>query len=181
MITNDFNDEVTYARDRIVKISQKEIAYLKQRAHANRSNKFRVCTHGHVENDLHEMFIVHTKDVYVRPHKHLNKPESFHIIEGAVDIVIFDDQGSICDVIEMGEPTSDKIFYYRLTGPWFHTLIIHSDDLVFHETTKGPFKMEDTIFAEWSPGVDDSDGIKKYNIELLQDVNRFQENKSDDG
>ena len=42
---------------------------------------------------IHEMIVFHKKGSYVRPHKHLNKLESFFIISGEVTLVIFDKKG----------------------------------------------------------------------------------------
>lgn len=36
------------------------------------------------------MLIVMAKGSYIRPHKHKNKSESFHIIEGLLDVIVFD-------------------------------------------------------------------------------------------
>jgi len=47
--------------------------------------------------------IVLSGNTYIRPHKHLAKSESFHVIEGLVDIVILDDQGAITEVIQLGD------------------------------------------------------------------------------
>jgi cupin fold WbuC family metalloprotein len=97
------------------------------------------------------MFIVHTRSTYVRPHKHLGKSESFHVLEGRADVVIFDDEGHIVEVIQTGDYGSRFPFYYRLSTPLFHTLLIRSAFLLFHESTGGPFVRSDTQFAPWSP------------------------------
>jgi cupin fold WbuC family metalloprotein len=103
----------------------------------------------------------------VRPHKHLGKPESFHVIEGIVDVIIFDECGDIREVIQMGNYGSDRVFYYRISTPIYHTLLIRSDILVFHETTTGPFNRVDTVFAPWSPEEIDSSGCALFTEKLL--------------
>ena len=117
------------------------------------------------------MLIVHGKSTYVHPHKHPGKSESTHIIEGLVDIILFDDDGRIDRVIEMGDYASGKIFYYRIATPIFHTLIIRSDILVFHETTNGPFNKESTIFAPWAPEEADSTSVSHFLSNLNERVN----------
>jgi hypothetical protein len=57
----------------------------------------------------------------------------------------------------MGEFHSGKKFFYRLSGPIYHMLVIRSDFLIFHESTEGPFNREDTIFPEWAPDEKSSD------------------------
>ena len=41
----------------------------------------------------------------------------------------------------------------------FHTLIIRSDILVFHETTEGPFDRNETVFARWAPEDGDVESV----------------------
>lgn len=164
------NDEIFYAEDKVIQVGQNEIDFLKQKAMQNERRRSRLCTHKDVNDKLHEMIIVHTKDTYVRPHKHLNKSESFHIIEGSADVVIFDEKGSITKIIPMGEYSSKNKFYYRLSKPYYHTLLIKSDIIVFHETTNGPLKREDTVFAPWAPEDDDKKAVKKFIKELAKSI-----------
>jgi cupin fold WbuC family metalloprotein len=156
------NQEVLASDTNIAHVNGSDIAYLKRLALKNDRKRVRLCTHRSVDNPLHEMLIVHTKDTYVRPHKHIGKSESFHIIEGLVDVIIFDDSGNITDVINMGDYQSGRAFYQRIAGPYFHTLIIKSHVLVFHEITNGPFNREDTVFPPWAPE-DDTAGIQYIN------------------
>ncbi len=119
------------------------------------------------------MFIVHKKGAYIRPHKHLKKSESFHLITGAADVIIFSRAGKITGVIPMGEYASGGNFYYRISQPYYHTLLIKSDFLVFHETTNGPFKKSGTVFADWSPDENDSAAQKKFMLYLEKAVKNF--------
>ncbi len=81
---------------------------------------------------------------YIRPHKHPGKSEAFHIVEGEVDIVVFKDDGEIDQVVPLGRPGGGRSFYYRMSKPFFHTLIIRSDLLIVHEITNGPFRPQGT-------------------------------------
>ena len=149
------NAEVLYSKDAVTMVDKSDIEHFKQLSTHNQRKRIRLCTHLSQVDLLHEMLIVHDKNSYVRPHKHPNKSESTHIIEGLVDVVLFDDDGQIERVISMGDYASGKNFYYRVAAPIFHTLIIRSEVLVFHETTNGPFDRNATIFASWAP--DDAD------------------------
>ena len=75
-----FNDEVLYSTENIVKVDALDINELKQKARLNHRKRIRLCAHKSVDENIHEMLIVHEKSCYVRPHKHINKVESFHII-----------------------------------------------------------------------------------------------------
>ena len=158
--------EVRYATDAIVLVDAGDVAGLKRAAEENVRRRARLCAHHSVGDRLHEMLIVHTSDTYVRPHKHLDKSESFHIIEGDVDVVVFNDDGGVAEVMRMGAFASGRPFYYRLAAPLFHTLLIRSDVLVFHETTSGPFSRADTVFAPWAPEDGDASAVRRYLADL---------------
>lgn len=151
MRLSKLNDEVLLADEPIVRLSGLDIASLKQQALANPRRRIRVCTHPDTNDRLHEMLIVHTHGTYVRPHKHLNKSESVHIIEGEVDVVFLDESGAVTDVVRLGDFQSGREFYCRANWPLYHTLLVTSEFLVFHEITNGPFRREETVFAPWAP------------------------------
>jgi cupin fold WbuC family metalloprotein len=154
--------EVLYATERIVTVDARGIAELKRAAAGNPRRRIRLCAHAGVDDRLHEMLIVHTRDTYVRPHKHIGKSESFHVIEGEVDVVIFDDDGDVTEVIQMGTIASGRPFFYRIATPLFHTLLIRSAELVFHETTNGPFNRADTVFAPWAPDETSAADVEQF-------------------
>ena len=122
----------------------------------------RFCLHRNDDDAVHEMIIVLHKDSYIRPHKHVSKTESFHIIEGELLLVFFDDSGKVIRRIIMGQKEGGKTFAYRLSAELWHTVIPLSEFVVFHETTNGPFIREDCIFASWEPDFDDQDSIKSF-------------------
>lgn len=173
------SDEVLYPAEEVVLIDGADLSELKRLALINPRKRIRLCTHRSPDAALHEMFIVHTNETYVRPHKHVGKAESFSIIEGRVDVVIFHDDGSIRQVIEMAAPGAGLPFYYRLADPIFHTLLIRSEVLVFHEVTQGPFLREQSVFAEWA--VEDLRrrvGPETSIADLLRDVFRVDARRS---
>jgi cupin fold WbuC family metalloprotein len=157
-----FNPEVLYSEAEITTVDRSDVDLFKQQSSCNPRKRIRLCAHGNPDDRLHEMLIVHDRSAYVRPHKHLGKTESTHIIEGLVDVVMFDDDGQIARVISMGDYSSGRTFYYRMATPVFHTLIIRSDVLVFHETTNGPFDRKDTVFAPWAPEDSDINSISTF-------------------
>lgn len=168
MLFKEFNKEVLYANEDLAKISAADIEILKQKALANDRRRIRLCFHKDVNDILHEMLIIHTKDAYVRPHKHLNKSEAFHVVEGKADVVVLDSQGNVEEVIPVGESSSGRTFYYRMDMPRYHTMIIHSNFLVFYETTKGPFLKSDTVFAPWAPQEDNMQACREYTQKLTE-------------
>jgi cupin fold WbuC family metalloprotein len=167
------NNEVAYATDVIARVAKSDIEELVEQALRNPRHRVRVCTHRAPESPLHEMLIVHTKDTYVRPHKHLHKSESFHVIQGEMDVVVFDDEGTVTDVLRLGDYRSGRTFYYRMHEPLFHTLLIRSDVVIFHEITVGPFRRRDTVFPTWEPDCEDPRALLSFRQQLEQAVFRF--------
>lgn len=147
----ELNPEVLVADVPILTIGREGIAELKARAARNRRQRVRVCAHRHSDDIVHEMLIVMTQGCYIRPHKHLGKGESFHIIDGAIDVVMFDDSGRVTNVLALGDYASGRHFYFRGDDMGYHTVSIRSPLVVLHETTRGPFRAADNIAAPWSP------------------------------
>jgi len=166
MFSKEVNKEVLHASEEVVKVSEVNIAALRLRALNNDRKRIRLCCHRDVHDTLHEMLIIHTKDAYIRPHKHLNKSESLHVVEGDADFVLFNKQGDIAEIISLGQYSSGRKFYYRMSESYYHTLMINSDFFVFHETTKGPFRSADTVFAPWAPEESDIEACCAYRQNL---------------
>lgn len=167
-----FNSEVLFATDPVVTVDHRSINFLKEQSQGIGRKRIRLCAHKDTQDPLHEMFIVHTKDTYVRPHKHL-RGESFHVVEGQSDVIVFTDNGAITSVIRLGDYRSGLPFYYRLEEPCFHTVIIRSDILVFHETKQGPFNPAETVYAPWAPNGDERMSRDSYLHRLALDIETF--------
>ncbi len=164
------NPEVAIAEEKIVKIARSDVTELAQAASTSHLGRSRICAHKEATDSLHEMIIALRRESYIRPHKHFGKSESFHIVQGEVDIIVFDDAGEIYDVIELGEFGSSRNFYYRLADPLFHTLLIRTEQVIFHETTNGPFRKEDAVFAPWSPEESDTRAAEVFMRQLNERV-----------
>ena len=174
MNIKQINEEVLYAQDRIVKVGRAEIEMLKERVLQNERHRIRLCAHDSPDSSgVHEMFVALTRESYVKPHKHVGKSESFHIIEGSADLAVFDDSGNVTEVIRLGDYLSGHRMYYRMSQPYFHTPLVTSEVLVFHEITDGPFSRSDTEFASWAP--DDADGAagREYVAQLQETIDNF--------
>lgn len=160
--TRKFNEEVLFTRQALTKLNKEEIGLLKEKARHAKRQRIRLCAHKGPDEAVHEMFIVHKKGAYVRPHKHINKFESFYVIEGGACVLLFTSDGRIKEVIRAGEYNNKKVFYCRIPQGVYHMLIILSDWLIFSETTMGPFRPKDTVFALWAPEENDVPRVEKF-------------------
>jgi cupin fold WbuC family metalloprotein len=141
--------------------------------HAPR-RRVRICMHKSVDDRHHEMFIMFYRDSYVAAGKHLGKDESVVVLEGKADLVLFDEAGAITDVISLGDGTAALPFYFRTPRERYHTWVLRSDIFAVHETTEGPFRRTDTIFAPWSPGeVDDPTVVQNFQTRLEAQATAF--------
>lgn len=147
------NEEVFLATDAIVRFDHRAIEFIKQKAMSNKRGRARICAHQGNEDSLHEMLIAIRSDSYVCPHRHLNKIESFLLVDGRADVVILNERGKVMDVVKLGP---DDNFYYRLNAPHYHTLLIHSPILIYHEITNGPFNPAASDFAAFAPAEGES-------------------------
>ncbi len=173
-----YNAEVVFAADSLVQIAGADLAALKAEAAQNPRRRKRICAHPNSTDSLHEMFIVHERGCYVRPHKHRGKCESLHVIEGTAEAIFFHEDGSIRDVVTLGDIGSGYTFFYRTAEPVYHTLLITSPVFVFHETTGGPFRREDTIFAPWAPTEDQPDAVAAFTRRVIESVAAFKLQRS---
>ncbi|MDR2563317.1 MAG: WbuC family cupin fold metalloprotein [Prevotellaceae bacterium] len=100
---------------------------------------------------------------YIRPHRHADPPknETFIVLRGALDILIFDDLGSII-LRQTLSPESGNYGMDIPAGIW-HGMIVLLHDTVVYETKTGPyFPLTDKDFASWSPDPSDTTEVQKY-------------------
>jgi cupin fold WbuC family metalloprotein len=154
-------------------IGPEEIEILRAAVRMTPKGRARINAHGQGDDPLHEMIIAINHASYIRPHKHPGKSESFHIVEGAVDIIVLDDVGEILRIVSLSAPGGEGAFYYRMSAPFFHTLMIRSELLVVHEITNGPFEPKGTIFADFAPTDEDSAAALRYQVDLERRASVF--------
>jgi cupin fold WbuC family metalloprotein len=159
---------VYQATEPVPRITAEHVRGLVSVAAALPRRRARICTHRSGDTPIHEMIIALGRETYVQPHAHRNKSESFHVIEGRCDVVLFDDAGGIAEVIRLGAVDSGLPFFYRIASPIFHTLVIRTPFFVIHETTNGPFIPEETLFATWAPAESDAVAAREFAAELLR-------------
>ncbi len=156
------NDEAVF------KLSDKAIDFLKETAKKTDNKRARLCLHKDRKESLHEMIIALSRETYVRPHKHINKAETFHIIEGHLRLFIFNDKGKVIDSFDMKPPKNGECFLYRAESDCWHMPVPVSNMVVFHEITNGPFAgKNDSVFADWSPCEDEKPKVKEYLKSLI--------------
>lgn len=143
--------EVFHIDQDVAVVGEEWLARLKGAAASSPLRRARLCLHRSSDDLVQEMVIALCRDVLFRPHRHAAKSESFHIIEGELDVLIFDDEGRTVRAVPMGPPGSGRMFCYRLCVPAWHAVLPQTPQVIFHETTTGPFRAQESEFAPWAP------------------------------
>ena len=138
---------------------------LKELSDLNGGVNVRLCLHSSPEAVFHSMIILENRGGYYRPHRHQDKGECFHIIEGELAVFAFDDQGNIIDACKLAP---DANFIYRVEVNMVHAVLPLTDRVVYHESKLGPFLGDkDSIFPEWSCDGSDSETLHDYHQRLM--------------
>ncbi len=149
-------------KEETVEVGEEELGLLKRAALQDPLRRARLCLHHDHNDKVQEMVIAFCQDSYVRPHRHVNKSESFHIIEGKLAIIFFDKEGHITRRVKMERCGNAHAFLYRSSNNAWHAVVPLSEFVIIHETATGPYRKEGTEFPSWAPSEDDADGIKRF-------------------
>jgi cupin fold WbuC family metalloprotein len=173
MALDQIDPQILVARSEVTIVGRAELDRVKAMAAANPRGLARICAHPNDDDPLHEMLLAIKPNRYIRPHAHRGKSESFHMMEGALTVVLFDDAGDILQLVDLSADGSGAP-YYRLARQQYHTVVPWNDMVVFHETTNGPFRRADTLFPEWGPPETDVAAGRAYLERLLARIEDFR-------
>lgn len=126
----------------------------------------RICLHSSPDASYHDMIVLQRRGLYQRPHRHHNKGETWHVIEGEIGAFVFDDDGNVVDAQRL---TPGGAFLYRIGDRKFHSVVPISATIVYHEGKLGPFIPDaDTVAAPWAPAEGEIEAARRYNEALLE-------------
>lgn len=141
--------EVFRARGPLFVLERADIDVLKQVARVNDRGRCRICIHAGPSDPVHEMVIAMKRGAYDRPHAHRTKTESFYMVDGSMDVVLFHGDGTHDRVVSLS--ASGPCFYYHMADVGrVHAAVPRSEVVVFLEITKGPFDPCEVFFPGWS-------------------------------
>ena len=145
------SEEVFFSASIAEVYDYRTISKLRDLARKAPRRRARLCVHDRSDRLFQQMVIVHPKGAYVRPHLHKSREETLHVLEGLARLFRFDHQGKVIDSKLMGTYESRLPFLAMIPRGAFHCIQIQSPDLIFVESTLGPFKKDDLLEAPWSP------------------------------
>ena len=140
------NDRVFYTRENPCELSRQQIFLLKELASLHNIHIFRVCLHTNDQCDIHEMLMVHTVPGSVGPLKQNKSSLSYHIIEGALTIKMYDENGAVLKEYFLGKGALSKAncISLRLNASQYRSVHSTSPFAIFLEVASGPFQDCDT-------------------------------------
>ncbi len=127
------------------------IEKLRRTAQDNSLKRARICLHKRDDSQIQEMLIAACRDAYIRPHRQKSKEKSYVVIEGIMSVLFFNSTGEVVKKIEMSDIRAGKTSICRFNSEQWHMINVSSDIVLYLETIQGPFTMENTEYAPWSP------------------------------
>jgi len=108
--------------------------------------------HESPDDSVQRLVVVMKKETYIRPHRHAeeNKWEFAVAVQGRMQVILLDDDGSLRERIELA-PGGQTIGLEIPAETW-HTWLALDEDAAFFECKRGPYHpMKTNMFAPWSP------------------------------
>jgi cupin fold WbuC family metalloprotein len=140
-------------------LNQTIIEDLKDKA-VDTGKDIRLCLHQNSSCNFHNMIIIQHRINYYPPHKHPFKAECYHLIEGELGAIHYNETGGITKVCKL---STDSNFIYRTPINEYHVIFPISKLAVYHESKPGPFNRdEDFVEPKWSPSKKGNKAIENY-------------------
>jgi len=139
----------------VVVITQGMVDEAKAMSQASPRARIILPFHASDEDSLHRMFNVLQTGTYIRAHWHRTPPkdEALIVVQGAICVFIFDDQGQI--IQPFGLKAGSEAFGVDIKAGVCHTFVVLANDTVVFEVKPGPYNPKtDKDFAIWAPEED---------------------------
>jgi cupin fold WbuC family metalloprotein len=131
-------------------INREVINELLKRAATTPRRRANFNLHPGPEDPVQRLLVAVKADTYFRPHLHETKWECALVIQGAFDLLIFDDTGVITEKVRLGKLSAALGF--EIPARTWHGWVPVGDDGVFFEVKQGPYDpVSGTTFAPWAP------------------------------
>jgi len=112
--------------------------------------------HESLSDPIHRVMIALAQGTYIRPHRH-TEPGKFEFtvaLLGQMSILLFDDQGTVTDIVSLDAQGDTRGF--EIPQNVWHAWLTHTGQAAFLEVKKGPYDPKlAQEFAAWSPAEGD--------------------------
>ena len=110
---------------------------------------------------MHDIIISYDNSTYIAPNKHIGKSETICILEGKIEVFIFNDSGKCITAITLGEKSSGLPFMLRMPPNTWHGLrCISETPCIMKETISGPYSKESLMWADFAPSEEENKKIR---------------------
>ena len=140
----------------VAAIRPAELQRLIDEAALDPMKKARLCVHSRPESPIHNMIIASHRSTYVGPHRHDHSSVFYTMIQGAMRLIIFDEQGHVKEwyPLEAGQP--DVPQFARIESGIWHAEVYMSEWSLFSESVLSPSGKENVLVpAPWGPGANE--------------------------
>ena len=149
-------------------VGKQDIDHLKMKSTESIRNRYRLCLHHDESHHTQEMIICLKGFTYFQPHRHpANHSESYHMVEGMLDVYLFNEQGVLVEKVQLAAPGSfnaaSRAFMYRLSAPIYHFVVPLSEWTIYHEVLTGPWNKDSVNqYAPFAPTEDDIEAVYAF-------------------
>lgn len=159
---NSFSDPILRNGADVLVVGSAVVSELKVLAARCGRRRSRLLMHHSSDDLVQEMLIAFQRGSFMPPHRHPpGKSESYHIIEGEMDVCLFDDEGALTRVIRLAAGGPE--FMYRVSGGIWHMPLPVTEWIVYHEVYTGPFRKDrDVEFPVWAPDEADAVHVRRF-------------------
>jgi cupin fold WbuC family metalloprotein len=150
----------------VVLLGQALVDELLVGARASERRRMILPLHKRSDELLHRMFNALQPGTYVRPHRHqsTSKHESFVVLSGALDFIVFDEVGAVSSAHRL--TAGGAVFGIDIAPSVFHSFLVRCADTLVFEVKEGPYvQQDDKDFAAWAPAEDSAD-VASYMLVL---------------
>ena len=133
----------------------------------------RICLHQKLSDKNHDMIILQSKNNFYKPHKHIFKTETYHVMHGRILFLIFNNKGNITNKIIL-----NKNELFRTPYNTYHTMLPLTRFVIYHESKSGPFvRGKDSIFPKWINKFDSKKKITIFKNKIYRPIKLNKLNK----
>jgi len=132
-------------------VPAKELADLSRQASRAERRRTHLNIHGSPDAPVQRLFIAMEPDTYIRPHRHPqpNKWEFFVVLEGEIDLLVFDTAGIVQQRTVLSATQTRAV---ELPPCTWHTYVCRQPGSLVLEVKEGPFiPTPEEDFAPWAP------------------------------
>jgi cupin fold WbuC family metalloprotein len=141
------------------------------RAEASPRRRINHNFHESATDNPHRFLNVLLRGTYIQPHRHTAPPkaETFLVLEGVADVILFDDTGAITSRHSLGADTPQgHLWGIDLPPGVWHTVVARTERAVCFEVKPGPWEpATDKDFAPWAPA-EGTPAAAEYGRTLLE-------------